>query len=158
MSISVPLSMRYFTIFRHSPFLAATCRGAIWWRERQYKTKPETNPDVMYSVQLRHAQLFLRFKSCACVVFWNLCSVKYESGWEAGYLVNAHTAVVSVVQLARKKIAENSHSSQEQNSYDIWTSFFYCCLDHCGLYSGLWLMFSQSDVCFHLGVSVSLLF
>ena len=54
---------------------------------------------------------------CGVVQFSNVILCEIQSGWEAGYLVNAPTAEVTIKHLARKKIAENCsyRSSQEQN-------------------------------------------
>ena len=64
-----------------------------------------------------------------------LCEI--QSWWEAGYLVNAHTAVVSVVQLARKKLQRILTVLKNRTALIFGLHFFDCCLDHCGLYSDL---------------------
>ena len=70
-------------------------------------------------------------------MFGVLKPLLYEirSGWEAGYLVNAHTAVVSVVQLARKQLQRIHTVLKNRTAMIFGLHFFDCSLDHCGLYS-----------------------
>ena len=67
---------------------------------------------------------------CGVVQSSNVILCEIQSGCEAGYLVNAHTAEVAIKHLARKKIAENCsyRSSQEQNGNDIRILFLVCSL------------------------------
>ena len=67
---------------------------------------------------------------CGVVQSSNVILCEIQSGWEAGYLVNAHTAEVAVKHLARKKLQRIAAVTVLKNrtGYDIRILFLVCSL------------------------------